>query len=125
MPSETYALIWRAVRGRQQIAFAYEKRPRECCPMILGYSAKGEEVVFAYQFAGASSGTLPNWRCFYLAKISELQARSGDWYEGSSHRQAQSCVQRVDVDANIPDTLTEDEPLSPHSPKLRPPRRGD
>ena len=123
MPSETYGLIWRAVRSRLQLTFLYEGRPRECCPVILGYAKNGDEAVFAYQFAGSSSGKLPNWRCLRLEKISELQTRSGEWFEGTSHRQAQMCVQFVDVDANIPETLTRDGPLPFGPPDLRPPRR--
>jgi len=124
MPSETYGLIWRAVRGRRQLTFMYESRPRECCPVILGYAKNGDEAVFAYQFAGSSSGRLPNWRCLYLEKITDLQMRSGEWFEGTSHQQAQMCVQFVDVDANIPETLTRKEPLAFGDPALQPPRRG-
>jgi hypothetical protein len=124
MPSETYTMIWQAVRGRLQLTFMYEGRPRECCPMILGYAAGGEESVFVYQFAGESSGKLPNWRCLRIAKIEDIQSRSGPWHEGTSHKQAQMCVQFVDVDANIPETLTRNAPLEFGSPELRPPRRG-
>jgi hypothetical protein len=124
MPSEIYALIRQAVRSRRQLTCVYENRKRECCPLILGYSADGSEVVFVYQFAGSSSGRLPNWRCLYLAKITGLRTRSGDWYEGDSHKQAQTCVQFVDVDANIPGTLTRDDPLPFGSRDLQPPRRG-
>jgi hypothetical protein len=123
MPSETYALIWRAVRERRQLTFMYEDRQRECCPMILGYAASGEEAVFVYQFAGESSGKLPNWRCLRVEKIQHLQSRSGPWHEGTSHKQAQMCVQFVDVDANIQETLTGDVPLPFGHPDLRPPRR--
>jgi predicted DNA-binding transcriptional regulator YafY len=125
-PSETYALIWRAVRERQQLVFAYDGYPREVTPVILGYDANGQEALSAYQFAGATSGTkkLPDWRCFKLPKIRDLATRPGAWKEGRSHTQPQSCVQHVDVDANIPETLTREKPLPFGSPELRPPRRG-
>jgi len=79
-----------------------------------------------YQFAGGSSdpSKLPQWRCLTVAKIRDLQARAGQWREGTSHKQEQRCVQFVDVDVNIPETLTRDAPLPFGSPKLRPPRRG-
>jgi hypothetical protein len=43
-------------------------------------------------------------------------------FEGDSHKQPQTCVQFVDVDANIPATLKRDEPLPFGSKELRPPR---
>jgi hypothetical protein len=44
-------------------------------------------------------------------------------FEGDSHKQPQTCVQFVDVDANIPDTLTRNQPLPFGSKSLRPPRK--
>lgn len=124
MPSKAYRLIWRAVRRRERLTFYYRDLPRECCPTVLGYAADGREAVFAYQFAGATSGKtkLPQWRCFSLEDARDLRSSSGPWYEGTSHRQAQTCVRFVDVDANIPDTLTRKAPLPFGSPDLRPPR---
>jgi hypothetical protein len=122
-PSPTYELIRKAVRERQQIVFTYNEHPREACPVILGYGRNDEEAVFAYQFAGRTSeGLLPQWRCFHLEKIRGLQFRSGTWFEGASHRQPQTCIRFVDVDANIPDTLNHTRPLPFGSPNLRPPR---
>jgi hypothetical protein len=126
MPSAVYEIIWRAARTRQQLAFAYHGHPREASPVILGYDANGEEALSAYQFGGTTSGNkkLPEWRCFKLAKIRDLTTRAGAWKEGASHTQPQSCVQHVDVDANIPDTLARDGPLPFGHSELRPPRRG-
>jgi hypothetical protein len=122
-PSSSYRLIWHAARDRQQIVFTYNNRPREACPLILGYSATGEEVVFAYQFAGGTSkGKLPEWRCFRVAAIHDLKARSGRWFEGTSHRTSQACVTFVDVDVNISATLTGPRPLAFGAAELRPPR---
>jgi hypothetical protein len=123
-PAMPYRIIWQAVRERQQIVFTYDGRPREACPLILGYSADGKEAVSAYQVGGRSSpgNKLPGWRCFYLSKMSELSIQDGEWLEGESHKQPQSCVQFVDVDANIPETLVRPQPLPFGSPELRPPR---
>ena len=119
-----YTLIWQAVRCRHQLIFYYGDYPRECCPVILGYKADGTEAAFMYQFAGSSRdpSNLPNWRCLTIAEIRNLQTRAGKWHEGKSHKQTQRCVDWVDVDVNIPDTLTGDAPLPFGSPKLR--RRG-
>lgn len=124
-PSAIYRMVWQAVRERRRIVFGYAGHAREACPLILGYSADGKEVAFAYQVGGKTSKgtTLPVWRCFYLAKVSGLATRQGEWREGDSHRQAQSCVRHVDVDANIPDTLTRPQPLRFGAPQLRPPRQ--
>jgi hypothetical protein len=124
MPSEVYVRVWHAVRERKQIIFSYDGARREVCPLVLGYAADGEEKVFAYQFAGATSrgSKLPNWRCFSLANVKTMQLREGEWYEGTIHKQSQSCVRFVDVDANIAETLLRPAPLPFGSRALRPPR---
>jgi hypothetical protein len=126
MPSDIYDQIWHAVRERKQIVFSYDGAKREVCPLILGYTADGEEKVFTYQFAGATSrgSKLPEWRCFFLARMKVLQVRPGEWREGTSHKQPQSCVPLVDVDANIPETLGRLAPLPFGSRMLLPPRAG-
>lgn len=123
-PSPTYFLIWKAIRARRQTVFTYDGKRREACPIILGYTRRREEVMFAFQFAGETSSQtrLPEWRCFRLAKLQDLQSRSGPWHERSSHSQSQTCVQWVDVDVNIPDTLGRPGPLPASSALLRPPR---
>jgi len=126
MPSDAYKLIFRALRRREQLTFSYQGLPRECCPVILGYAADGREVLFAYQFAGATSSKtkLPQWRCFSIEGIGDLRSRPGTWLEGTSHTQAQSCVYFVDVDVNVPESLMRDIPLAFGAKALRPPRRG-
>jgi hypothetical protein len=126
MPSDAYRLIHRALRRREQLTFSYQGLSRAGCPVILGYAADGREVLFAYQFAGSTSGKskLPQWRCFYLQNIRDLRSRPGAWVEGTSHTQAQSCVHFVDVDVNVPESLMRDLPLAFRSNHLRRPRRG-
>jgi hypothetical protein len=123
-PGENYKLIWRAVRERKQITCIFNGKYREACPIILGYSADGEERVLVFQFGGETSprSKLPGWRSFYLAHIQNLTLRVGPWAEGGSHTQPQSHIQFVDVDANIADTLTRPQPLPFGSPQLRAPR---
>ena len=125
MPSEAYRLIYRALRRREQLTFSYQGLPRECCPVILGYAADGREVLLACQFAGTTSSRskLPQWRCFYIDGMSDLRSRPGAWLEGTSHTQAQNCVHFVDVDVNVPESLTRDPPLAFGAKALRPPRR--
>src|SRR5665647_1144386 len=76
-------------------------RRRELCPHILGTNKRGEEAVLAWQFAGESSGKLPQWRCLRLADIRDARARNGPWHAGGSHRTSQTCVSNIDLDINI------------------------
>jgi hypothetical protein len=127
MPSRTYRSIWQAMRQKTPLTFIYRDCPRAACPVILGYDADGRETLFAYQFDGATSGgsTLPQWRCLKLDDLHDLQARPGPWHEGTGHRRTQTCVRHVDVDVNVPETLTHKTPLPLGSPDLRRPRASD
>ena len=123
-PSKNYKRIRQAVRERKHIACIFEGKYREACPIILGYSSDGRERVLVFQFGGETSprSKLPGWRSFFVGEIRDLKLREGPWAEGSSHTQAQAHIQFVDVDVNIPETLTRLEPLPLGSPDLRPPR---
>jgi hypothetical protein len=101
MPSATYTFFRNAILAEQQVTCTYEGRHRELCPHIIGTNKSGEEVVLAWQFAGQSSGKLPQWRCLRLAKVSVFSARNGRWHEGGSHRSEQTCVSKIDLDINI------------------------
>lgn len=100
-PSTTYALFRDAILGEQQVVCTYEGRPRELCPHIIGTNKSGEEVALAWQFAGTSSGKLPQWRCLRLANVRDARLRKGRWHEGGSHRTEQRCVSTIDLDINI------------------------
>jgi hypothetical protein len=101
MPSATYALFREAILAERQITCQYDGRNRELCPHIIGRNRNGEEVVLAWQFAGQSSGPLPQWRCLRLANVSDARSREGRWHEGGSHRTEQTCVSDIDLDINI------------------------
>ena len=101
MPSATYNLFRNAILAEQQVVCSYDGRMRELCPHIIGTNKSGEEVVLAWQFAGESSGKLPQWRCLRLANVRDARARNGRWYEGGSHRTEQTCVSTIDLDINI------------------------
>ena len=109
MPSQTYQLFEKAMRLRKRIACMYGGFAREICPIILGHS-QGEEKALTYQFAGQSRSGLPprgEWRCLWLAKVSDVHLHDGSWISGDSHMQRQECVEQVDLDVN---------PESPHRP---------
>jgi hypothetical protein len=101
MPGPTYTLFRNAILAEQQVVCTYEDRHRELCPHILGANKRGEEVVLAWQFAGESSGKLPQWRCLRLAEVRNASPRDGRWHEGGSHRTSQTCVSSIDLDINI------------------------
>src|ERR1700739_4958404 len=101
MPSKAYALFRKAVSTEQQVVCVYDGRPRELCPNIIGHNKSGEEVVLAWQFAGESSGKLPQWRCVRLAQVSAISWRKGRWHEGGSHRTEQTCVSAIALDINV------------------------
>jgi hypothetical protein len=125
-PSTTYKDIWHAIRERKQITCTFDGKYREACPIILGYGADGSERVLVFQFGGETSphAKLPGWRSFFVSDVHGLKLRDGAWIEGlTRRRQPQSHIQFVDVDANIPATLTRAEPLRFGSPALQPPRR--
>jgi hypothetical protein len=112
MPSSTYELFVQAMADRKQILCTYDGYPRELCPIILGHS-QGQEKALTYQFGGESESGLPlrgDWKCLFLAKVSNVQLRDGTWHPGDSHTQRQRCVQVVDIDVN---------PASPYNPKRR------
>ena len=97
MPSATYTLFRNAILAEQQVVCTYEGRHRELCPHIIGANKNGQEVVLAWQFAGQSSGKLPQWRCLRLANVRDARARDGRWHEGHSHKTEQRCVSQIDL----------------------------
>ena len=101
MPSANYVLFRNAILAEQQVVCRYDGRPRELCPHIIGINKSGEEVVLAWQFAGQSSGRLPQWRCLRLANVRDAGAREGSWHEDGSHRTEQTCVSEIDLDINV------------------------
>jgi hypothetical protein len=109
-PSSTYLLFAQAMADRKQILCTYNGYPRELCPIILGHS-QGQEKALTFQFGGESDSGLPpggDWKCLFLAKVSNVQLRDGPWYAGDRHSQRQRCVEVVDIDIN---------PASPYKPK--------
>ena len=101
MPSAVYTLFRNAILVEQQVVCIYDNLPRELCPHIIGTNKDGEEVVLAWQFAGKSSGRLPQWRCLKLANVRDARARDGSWHQGGSHKTEQRCVTAIDLDINI------------------------
>jgi hypothetical protein len=107
MASTIYTLFRNAIQREQQVTCIYDGRHRELCPHIVGTNKSGEEVVLAWQFAGESSGRLPQWRCLKLANVGDARVRDGRWYAGGSHKTSQKCVTEIDLETSL-------EPASSH-----------
>ena len=101
MTSATYSLFRTAILREHQVVCSYHGRIRELCPHIIGTNRRGEEAVLAWQFAGESSGPLPQWRCLKLANVRNARTREGRWHEGGTHRTTQTCVSEIDLDINV------------------------
>jgi uncharacterized protein len=98
--SEAFLLFKQAILERKQVIFRCRDLVREVCPHILGHRADKERVL-VYQFGGrVSEGDLPEWRCFNLADIQDIQLRSGPWHTGTYHRSTQRCVDDIYLDVN-------------------------
>jgi hypothetical protein len=101
MPSPAYLVFRNAILAERQVVCTYDGRARELCPHIIGTNKEDEEAVLAWQFAGESSGKLPQWRCLKLANVRDARARGGRWHEGGSHKATQKCVTGIDLDVHI------------------------
>jgi hypothetical protein len=105
MPSPVYNLFRNAILAEQQVVCTYDGHHRELCPLIIGTNKDSEEVVLAWQFAGAvGKGKLPiggAWKCLKLANVRNARTRDGSWHEGGSHKTQQRCVAAIDLDINI------------------------
>ena len=105
LPEQTYALIRRAVIGRRPIAAVYDRRPRLLCPHRLGWNNEGRPQVLCYQYGGESesglgaSGAPENWRCLAVEKLLDVRLLEDRWRTAPNHTRPQTCIVRVDVDA--------------------------
>ena len=118
---EIYALIRKAVTGRQPISALYDRLPRLLCPHRLGRNSAGQPRVLCYQYGGDSSsqlepsGSPANWRCMNVEKISRIELLDGVWHTAPNHSRPQTCITDVDVDA-------EDYPAAFHTTDTEPDR---
>ena len=99
----TYRMLAWAIENRRPLSCFYGGRPRDIRPIILGLGRGGDEVVLVYQVGGETSeGPIrrPDWKCFHVAGLDEIEPGKGAWQAGASHIQRQPCVVDVDYDAN-------------------------
>jgi hypothetical protein len=92
-------LIRQAVLDKSQVRATYQGRLREMCPHMLG-TKNGRRQVLVFQFAGESRRGLPtggDWRCLPLDGLSDVALRKGPWHTDDRYRQAQTCIDEIDV----------------------------
>jgi hypothetical protein len=102
MRDSKIALLRDAIENTKQIKAVARDLPRVFCPHILG-ATNGHWYVVVWQFDGYSnSGDLPNWRCFGLDDLSEIEVRAGSWHPGLLSRRRRSTfpINHVDIIAN-------------------------
>jgi hypothetical protein len=96
---DTYALLERAIAEREQVTATYNGLARAFCPHALGL--KGEvRHVLAFQFAGASKRGLPpggDWRCFDIARLTNVATRPGPWHTDANLFNPQSCIDTIEA----------------------------
>lgn len=107
--SATYLLFEQAMRQRRPVICMYDGHARAICPIILGHS-DGAEKVLTFQFAGnGSKGPVHgDWKCLFVARVTQAEIVHGPWQAGDSHKTSQTCVKDVDLDIH---------PDSPFNPK--------
>ena len=107
-----YALLRSALLNKRCIAANYKGLQRIFCPVVIGRSKDERLLVLCYQVGGRSrsglkaAGSPDNWRCFELEKLTGVRESGHRWYEPENHSRPQTCIARVELDANIPETLT-------------------
>ena len=102
---DMYRLVWTAVSTRRPITGLYNGRVRLLCPHRLGKNNHGQLRVLCYQYGGGSesgldpAGSLANWRCIVLEKLSKVQLLEDVWRTAPNQSRPASCVVEVDIDA--------------------------
>jgi hypothetical protein len=94
---EIYRLVWTSVANKQPMEAMYQDRHRLFCPHRLGRNREGRLRVLCYQYGGESqsglqpAGSLANWRCVVLEKLSRVKLVEDDWHTAESFT---SCLVR-------------------------------
>jgi hypothetical protein len=102
---EVRQLVYAAVKGRRPMVARYDGCQRLLCPHKLGWNRGGQLRVLCYQYGGESVSGLrwqnspANWRCLALEKLSAVQLLDDAWHSAPNHSQPQTCMERVEIDA--------------------------
>lgn len=102
MTTANYDIIRQAVLDQQPIAAVYKGLRRELCPHAVGLK-DGAEKAMCYQSGGHSSQGLSadpaqNWRCLFVAELSDVEPIDTAWATGGNHSRPNTCIDQVDVE---------------------------
>ena len=104
-----YELVRTSLLSRKPISATYNGKPRLFCPHILGRNKDDVPYALCYQFGGKSNsglkgrGSVDNWRCLCLEKLTEVELIEGQWHTPEGHSRPQSCISTVEYDSENPD----------------------
>jgi hypothetical protein len=98
-----YELIRQAIIDKKIVRATYRRHERLMCPHTIGESQGRKKALF-YQFAGgSSSGLAPdgepdNWRCVFVAELTNVFIEEGEWHTCPIHTKRQTCIRNVDTE---------------------------
>jgi hypothetical protein len=98
-----YDVLRQAIIDKQQVHLEYNDLYRAVCPVIIG-TKNGKKRVLTFQFGGESSKGLEKggaWRCMDVKKIQIIEVKKSDWHVGSYQSIPQTCVDKVDIQAQF------------------------
>ena len=102
MASDYFAIISDAVRNKKQVTCVYQGLYRKICPHTIGWK-NGQAKVWGFQFGGESSNGLPDngeWRCMFIAGITDLAVQDGEWHTRDDYDREQSCIDDIDAEVS-------------------------
>lgn len=104
------AAVRQAMVEKRPVRAHYDGGLREFCPHAIG-TKDGQTRVFAFQFAGYSRRGLPpggGWRCFPIARLTELSVHDGPWHTGDGPGDPHICIDQIDfqVGGSTPPTAS-------------------
>jgi hypothetical protein len=98
---EAWAVLERALVGRQRVCSRYHGRERVACPHVLGWK-NGRAKSLLFQVAVADQGPLADgprahWRSMFVDEIEDAVVIEGSWETAENFSANTNCVEVVEV----------------------------
>jgi hypothetical protein len=94
-------ILGAAIQERKCLTGLYEGVVRHFAPHALGARSDGTPAVFAFQYAGETTTSIPiggEWRCFRLDRLSHLRRNEHHWRSRSNYSlKRQTCLAMIRV----------------------------
>lgn len=87
--------LCRAIQTATLVAFDYDGKHRIVEPYCHGTAANGQELLRAYQIAGASRSGELGWRLFDVQRITELRGVNEHFFSRAEYDRVDSVIQTV------------------------------